>query len=149
MPPGELKHEKMFNELEAASAGEGTAVPGSKEIANDFAIDITHIEKMVQDTDSIILDRKPLEGVQSCLKSLREQMTDLQNQVYEQAKASSTWKYKLGFTCEKCEMKWEIEHQVKDSTSNESGNTDDFLDSPITQQLPKCNCPRVVDQETS
>jgi hypothetical protein len=33
-------------------------------------------------------------------------MSELQHQVYEQAKASSTWKYKLGFTCEKCEMKW-------------------------------------------
>lgn len=66
-------------------------------------------------------------------------MSELQQQVCEQARASTTWKYKLGFTCEKCEMKWEIEHQVKDNNANVS-ESDDFLESSITQQLPKCNC---------
>ena len=31
---------------------------GANEIRNDFAIDITHIEKFVQDSDSIIMDKK-------------------------------------------------------------------------------------------
>ena len=56
--------------------------------------------------DFFSFKNRPLEGVQSCLKTLREKMVELQQEVYEQAKSSSTWKYKLGFTCEKCEMKW-------------------------------------------
>ncbi|CAF0973226.1 unnamed protein product, partial [Brachionus calyciflorus] len=114
----------------------------TSDILNDFAIDITHIEKLVQDSDSIILEQKPLEGVQSCLKSLRDQMTELQTQVYEQARESSTWRYKLGYTCEKCEMKWEIEHQVRDSKHKLDGD-DEFLESPITKQIPKCHCAKL------
>ena len=30
----------------------------ASEIFNDFAIDITHIEKLVQDSDSIIMEKK-------------------------------------------------------------------------------------------
>lgn len=33
----------------------------------------------------------------------------------------------------------EIEHQIKDAKTDEL-NGDEFLDSPITQQLPKCCC---------
>ena len=66
-------------------------------------------------------------------------MSDLQHQVHEQSVTNSTWKYKLGFTCEKCEMKWEVEHQIKDNNGKETGS-DEFLDSPFTQVIPKCNC---------
>lgn len=77
------------------------------QIANDFAIDITHIEKMVQDTDAVaIMEKRPLDGVQSCLKSLRDQMSNLQVEQEQNVRASTQWRYKLGFTCEKCEMKW-------------------------------------------
>lgn len=113
-------------------------------IANDFAIDITHIEKMVQDTDAqAVMHKRPLDGVQSCLKSLRDQMCNLQQQQADpNVLAQSTqWKYRLGFTCEKCEMRWEIEHHVNDGKSATNGvNSDEFLDSPIAQQMPKCNC---------
>lgn len=53
-----------------------------------------------------IFNYRPLDGVQSCLKSLRQQMSDLQHDVCEQVGTSSMWNYKLGFTCEKCEMRW-------------------------------------------
>ena len=100
-------------------------------------------------------------------------MSDLQHQVYEQAKSSSTWRYKLGFSCEKCEMRWyttsvtnanfqsfdllfdllidrliskrEFEHQIK-SNDEAKTNTDEFLESPITQQMPpRCNCAQLLD----
>ncbi len=82
---------------------------------------------------------RPLEGVQSCLKSLREQMSDLQSQMYEHARSSSAWKYKLGFSCEKCDMKWEIEHHVKD-LEDACKTPEDFLDTSFIRPVPKCNC---------
>ena len=69
-------------------------------------------------------------------------MSELQQQVCEQVRSSTVWNYKLGFSCEKCEMKWEIEHQIKDNDSNSNNNNnnknnnDEFLESSITQQLP-------------
>jgi chromosome segregation ATPase len=110
------------------------------EIFNDFAIDITHIEKVVQETDSNIMEQKPLSGVHSCLQTLRDQMSDLQRQANQDdtSISSSTWKYKLGFQCEKCEMNWQVEHQVQGKTTE--GGADEFLDSPITQNVPRCNC---------
>ncbi len=39
----------------------------------------------------------------------------------------------------------EIEHEVKDHNAKDT-STDEFLDSPITQQLPKCNCGRMYEQ---
>lgn len=72
-------------------------------------------------------------------------MTELQTQVYEQARESSTWRYKLGFTCEKCEMKWEIEHQVRDSKQKLDAD-DEFLESSVTQQIPKCNCAKLNEK---
>lgn len=41
-----LKSSSSFNSIDKS------------DILNDFAIDITHIEKMVQDSDSIILEKK-------------------------------------------------------------------------------------------
>ena len=79
----------------------------------------------------------PFEGLQSCLKSLREQMSDLQSQVYEHAKSSSTWKYKLGFSCEKCDMKWEIEHHVNDIDTSAEGS---IIDIGLMKPVPKCTC---------
>jgi hypothetical protein len=80
-------------------------------------------------------------------------MSDLQSQVYEHAKASSTWKYKLGFSCEKCDMKWEIEHHVNDMESNYE-NQESFIDTSFIRPVPKCNCNQtklisVTDRETS
>ena len=66
-------------------------------------------------------------------------MSDLQSQVSEHAKSSSTWKYKLGFSCEKCDMKWEIEHHVNDVDTN-SENSDSFIDTSFIRPVPKCNC---------
>ena len=66
-------------------------------------------------------------------------MTDLQTQVYEHAKASSTWKYKLGFSCEKCDMKWEIEHHVNDINSS-AEDSETFIDTSFIRPVPKCNC---------
>jgi len=80
--------------------------------------------------------KRPLDGVQSCLKSLRQQMSDLQQNIYEEVGSSSMWNYKLGFTCEKCEMRWEIEHQVKDDNKED----EEFLECSITRQMPRCNC---------
>lgn len=84
-------------------------------------------------------------------------MSELQQQVSNQARSSTSWRYKLGFTCEKCEMKWEIEHQVKDNNVNSHSNNNnqdqesdqDFLQSSITQQqMPKCNCSsQAIQQE--
>lgn len=105
MPP-EMKSSQLSLESFISNEENNNNNMNEETIANDFAIDITHIEKMVQDTDSIILDKRPLDGVQSCLKSLRDQMSDLQHEVHEQTRASSQWRYRLGFTCEKCEMKW-------------------------------------------
>jgi hypothetical protein len=76
-------------------------------------------------------------------------MSELQQQVCEQVRASTIWNYKLGFTCEKCEMKWEIEHQIKDNNSNLNNETDEFLESSITQQLPKCNCPSQINNNNN
>ena len=50
--------------------------------------------------------QRPFEDVRSTLKTLKSQMCELQNQAHQSSLASSMWKYKLGFTCEKCEMKW-------------------------------------------
>lgn len=87
--------------------GDETMTSSKAHIANNFAIDITHIEKMVQDTDAVtIMDKRPLDGVQSCLKSLREQMSNLQMEQEQNVRASTQWRYRLGYTCEKCEMKW-------------------------------------------
>jgi hypothetical protein len=36
-------------------------------------------------------------------------------------------------------MKWEVEHQIQDNNGKETGS-DEFLDSPFTQVIPKCNC---------
>lgn len=66
-------------------------------------------------------------------------MADLQTQVYEHARVSSTWKYKLGFSCEKCDMKWEIEHHVRD-IHGASDNPEAFIDTSFIQPVPKCNC---------
>ena len=66
-------------------------------------------------------------------------MSELQQQVCEQARASTTWKYKLGFTCEKCEMKWEIEHHVRDIDATNS-TTDVFIDTSFIRPVPKCMC---------
>ena len=54
-------------------------------------------------------------------------MSELQQQVCEQVRASTIWNYKLGFTCEKCEMKWEIEHQIKDNNSSLNNETKLFF----------------------
>lgn len=73
-------------------------------------------------------------------------MSELQSQVYDQARESSTWRYKLGFTCEKCEMRWEVEHQVNDSKKKFDGD-DEFLESRLTQTIPKCNCAKLNEIE--
>jgi hypothetical protein len=82
---------------------------------------------------------RPLDGVQLCIKSLREQMADLQSQVYEHARTSSSWKYKLGFSCEKCDMKWELEHYVKDIDSTHM-TAEELMDINFIKPVPKCNC---------
>ena len=90
---------------------------------------------------------RPLEGVQSCLQTLRDQMSELQHQANnDQSISSSTWKYKLGFHCEKCEMKWEVEHQVKDN-SGKDNRGEEFLESPITQNVPRCNCYKMYQSD--
>lgn len=66
-------------------------------------------------------------------------MSDLQSQVYDHAQNSSTWKYKLGFSCEKCEMKWEIEHHVMDF-DQACKKPEAFLDTNFIRPVPKCNC---------
>lgn len=79
------------------------------------------------------------EDVQYFLKSLSDQMYEVQNQVYEHTQDSSTWKYRLGFACEKCEMEWEIEHHVVNI--HEANNIpEDFFDMSIIRPLPKCDC---------
>jgi hypothetical protein len=92
----------------------------------------------------ILFHFRPLESVQSCLKSLRDQMSDLQKSVNDQhvIGASSMLKYKLGFSCEKCEMRWEIDYQVKENQSPLDDN-DQFLSDSIANQLPKCNCAKL------
>lgn len=117
-PPGAASSDSMISSamsLESLLSDDmtvtGDADPcvaaARNQIANDFAIDITHIEKMVQDTDAAaIMDKRPLDGVQSCLKSLRDQMSNLQVEQEQNVRASTQWRYRLGFTCEKCEMKW-------------------------------------------
>jgi hypothetical protein len=66
-------------------------------------------------------------------------MADLQSQVYEHARSSSSWKYKLGFSCEKCDMKWELEHYVRDVDST-SMTAEDLMDTAFIKPVPKCNC---------
>jgi hypothetical protein len=70
-------------------------------------------------------------------------MSDLQKSVNDQhvIGVSSMLKYKLGFSCEKCEMRWEIDYQVKENQSP-LDESDQFLSDSIANQLPKCNCVR-------
>lgn len=115
-PPGALSDsmissamslESLLSDDMTVTGDDPSATAARNQIANDFAIDITHIEKMVQDTDAAaIMDKRPLDGVQSCLKSLRDQMSNLQVEQEQNVRASTQWRYRLGFTCEKCEMKW-------------------------------------------
>jgi hypothetical protein len=39
----------------------------------------------------------------------------------------------------------EIEHQVKDNNGKPT-DSDEFLDNPLTQTLPKCNCARPSEE---
>lgn len=49
MPP---KQQQQLNNLNTIDSFEHS------EILNDFAIDVTHIEKVVQDTDLIMIEKK-------------------------------------------------------------------------------------------
>ncbi len=44
-----------------------------------------------------------------------------------------------------CLFSREIEHEVKDFNAKDT-NTDEFLDSPVSQQFPKCNCAQTNKQ---
>jgi hypothetical protein len=46
------------NDLTSSRTSLATDMNELNEIRNDFAIDITHIEKFVQESDSIIMDKK-------------------------------------------------------------------------------------------
>ena len=57
MPPPEFR---MSNDMSSSMTSSITNLSDSSEILNDFAIDITHIEKLVQDTDLIVMEKKLL-----------------------------------------------------------------------------------------
>lgn len=49
MPPKQLQQLNNLNTIDSFE---------HSEILNDFAIDVTHIEKVVQDTDLIMIEKK-------------------------------------------------------------------------------------------
>ena len=55
MPPPEFR---ISNDMSSSMTSSITNLSDSSEILNDFAIDITHIEKLVQDTDLILIEKK-------------------------------------------------------------------------------------------
>lgn len=56
LPQQELS--RFHNDLTSSMTSSMVDVSDTSEILNDFAIDITHIEKLVQESDSIIMEKK-------------------------------------------------------------------------------------------
>jgi hypothetical protein len=52
------KQESLYGSTSSLNSNSFATQLESSELFNDFAIDITHVEKMVQDTDLIIMEKK-------------------------------------------------------------------------------------------